>query len=44
MEETDGCELGHAGRFPAAFDTEEHALNASGKLAGESEVKKNGAS
>ena len=42
MDEMEGCKFCHAGRFLAAFDTEEHALNAARKLVSESEVKKNG--
>ena len=42
MDEMEGCIFCHAGRFLAAFDTEEHALNAARKLVSESEVKKNG--
>lgn len=37
MEEMEGCEFCHTGRFLATFDTKEHALNAARKLAKESE-------
>ena len=41
MDEMEGCKFCHAGRFLAAFDTEEHALNAARKLVIESEVREN---
>ncbi|MBO4831282.1 MAG: MYG1 family protein [Oscillospiraceae bacterium] len=42
MEEMEGCIFCHAGRFLAAFDSEEHAINAARKLVRESELKTNG--
>lgn len=42
MEEMEGCEFCHAGRFLATFDSKEHALNAARKCARESEGKRIG--
>ena len=39
MEEMEGCEFCHAGRFLATFDSKEHALSVARKLVIESKVK-----
>lgn len=39
MEEMEGCQFCHTGRFLATFDTKEHAISAAKKLVRESEVK-----